>query len=163
AVGDAEIISVGAAGWPEGGGVLYKLLSGSRAGQVIFVYEGVDATVRPGQHVAAGEQIATFRPGGSIEMGFAGADGVPLSHEEYVEGKETQYGKEMAAFLESIGGANGLSASLGQLSPQKWDRLIKRLDEIENPEVRTTPSPYAVPDGEGGGKSSGPATEGAGD
>jgi murein DD-endopeptidase MepM/ murein hydrolase activator NlpD len=163
AVGDAEILAVGAPGWPEGGGVLYKLLGGSRAGQIIFVYEGVDATVHAGQRVAAGDQIATFRPGGSIEMGFANAEGVPLSHDEYVEGRETEQGKEMAAFLESIGGASGLSASLGQLSPQKWDRLIKRLDEIENPEVRTTPSPYAVPDGRGGGKSAGPASEGTGD
>ena len=163
AVGDAEILSVGAPGWPEGGGVLYKLLSGSRAGQVIFVYEGVDATVHAGQRVAAGDQIATFRPGGSIEMGFADADGVPLSHDEYAEGKETQRGKEMAAFLESIGGASGLSAGLGRLSPQKWDRLIERLDEIDNPEVRTTPSPYAVPDSEKSGSSAGPATRGAGD
>ena len=163
AVGDAEILSVGAPGWPEGGGVLYKLLSGARAGQVIFVYEGVDATVRPGRHVAAGDQVATFRPGGSIEMGFADANGVPLSHGEYVEGRETEYGQEMAAFLESIGGASGLSASLGRLSPRKWDRLVKRLGEIDNPEVRSTPSPYAVPDGRGGGSGAGPATRGAGD
>jgi murein DD-endopeptidase MepM/ murein hydrolase activator NlpD len=163
AVGDAEIISVGAPGWPEGGGVLYKLLSGSRAGQIIFVYEGVDATVHAGQHVAAGDQIATFRPGGSIEMGFANADGVPLSHDEYVEGKETQWGKEMAAFLASIGGASGLSANLGQLPPQKWDRLIKRLDEIDNPEVRTTPSPYAEPDGKESGDSAAPSTKGSDD
>jgi len=145
AVGDAEILAVGAPGWPEGGGVLYKLLSGSRAGQVIFVYEGVDATVHTGQHVAGGEQIATFRPGGSIEMGFADAAGVPLSHAEYVEGKETTWGKEMASFLTSIGGASGLSPSLGELSPQKWNRLIKRLGEIENPQVRPGPSRYSEP------------------
>jgi hypothetical protein len=137
AVGDAVILSTGAPGWPEGGGVLYKLLSGSRAGQIIFVYEGVEATVRAGQHVAAGEQIATFVPGGSIEMGFADANGVPLSHGEYVEGKETVWGREMASFLTGIGGASGLSPSLGQLSPEKWDRLMRRLGEIENPEVPT--------------------------
>ncbi|MDX6609737.1 MAG: hypothetical protein QOF85_1662 [Solirubrobacterales bacterium] len=161
AVGDAEILSTGAPGWPEGGGVLYKLLSGQRAGQIIFVYEGVDATVHPGQHVSAGDQIATFRPGGSIEMGFADAAGAPLSHGEYQEGDETQWGKEMAAFLESIGGASGLSPSLGQLSPEKWDRLIKRLGEIDNPEVSATPSPYSVPDGKA--KSGGTGQPGAGD
>ena len=34
-----------------------------------------------------------------------------------------------------IGGASALAPSLGQLSPQKWDRLTRRLDEIENPTV----------------------------
>ncbi len=148
AVGDAEILETGAPGWPEGGGVLYKLLSGERAGQIIFVYEGVEATVQAGQHVSAGDQIATFVPGGSIEMGFADANGVPLSHDEYEEGRETESGKEMAAFLTSIGGANGLS--LGQLSPEKWDRLINRLGEIENPEVPTEPSKFSVPDTKSG-------------
>ncbi len=148
AVGDAEILATGAPGWPEGGGVLYKLLGGSRAGQIIFVYEGVDATVHPGQHVSAGDQIATFRQGGSIEMGFADASGNPLSHGEYVEGKETQWGKEMASFLTSIGGASGLSPTLGELSPDKWNRLIHRLDEIENPEVQEAPSRFSIPDGQ---------------
>jgi murein DD-endopeptidase MepM/ murein hydrolase activator NlpD len=161
AVGDAEILSTGAPGWPEGGGVLYKLLSGQRAGQVIFVYEGVDASVHAGQHIAAGEQIATFRPGGSIEMGFADAAGAPLSHGEYQEGDETQWGREMASFLESLGGASGLSPSLGQLSPEKWDRLVKRLGEIDNPQVSATPSPYALPDSQG--KNAGNGNPGAGD
>jgi murein DD-endopeptidase MepM/ murein hydrolase activator NlpD len=148
AVGDAEILATGALGWPEGGGVLYKLLSGSRAGQIIFVYEGVAATVHVGQHVSAGDQIATFVPGGSIEMGFADASGVPLSHSEYSEGVETQWGREMASFLTSIGGASGLSTSLGQLSPDKWNRLMQRLGEIDNPQVPTTPSQFSEPDGE---------------
>ena len=77
AVGDAEILQTGAPGWPEGGGVLYKLLSGSRAGEIIYVNEGIQATVHAGQHVSAGEQIGTFVPGGSIEMGFADASGTP--------------------------------------------------------------------------------------
>jgi murein DD-endopeptidase MepM/ murein hydrolase activator NlpD len=160
AVGDAEILSTGAPGWPEGGGVLYKLLSGARAGQIIFVYEGVQATVHAGQHVSAGDQIATFVPGGSIEMGFADAAGVPLSHAEYSEGVETQWGREMASFLNSIGGASGLSPSLGRLSPQKWNRLMQRLGEIDNPQVQAGPSQYSVPDSEakrGGGGTGRPA------
>jgi murein DD-endopeptidase MepM/ murein hydrolase activator NlpD len=156
AVGDAEILATGAPGWPEGGGVLYRLTSGQRAGQVIFVYEGIAAAVHAGQHVSAGDQIGTFVPGGSIEMGFADAAGVPLSHAEYNEGDETQWGREMASFLNSIGGASGLSPSLGRLSPEKWNRLMRRLGEIDNPQVSATPSPYSLPDsksgqGQGGG------------
>ncbi|HWW66497.1 MAG TPA: lytic murein transglycosylase [Solirubrobacterales bacterium] len=149
AVGDAEILSTGAPGWPEGGGVLYRLLSGSRAGQVIYVFEGVQATVRAGQHVSAGEQIANFIPGGSIEMGFADASGVPLSHGEYTEGVETVWGRRMADFLTGIGGPSALTPGLGSLSPQKWNRLMKRLGQIRNPSVPTGPSKYSLPAGKG--------------
>ncbi len=149
AVGDAEILATGAPGWPEGGGVLYRLLSGSRAGQVIYVFEGVQATVRPGQHVSAGEQIANFVPGGSIEMGFADASGTPLSHGEYTEGVETVWGRRMAVFLSGIGGPSALTASLSSLSPDKWNRLMKRLGQIQNPTVPTGPSKYSLPAGKG--------------
>jgi soluble lytic murein transglycosylase-like protein/murein DD-endopeptidase MepM/ murein hydrolase activator NlpD len=103
AIGNAVVLRTGAPGWPEGGGVLYQLLDGPLKGEVIFVYEGVDATVQPGQRVKAGEQIATFRPGGSIETGFSDTAGVPLSHTEYYEGKVTQSGLEMLSLLQSLG------------------------------------------------------------
>ncbi len=103
AIGDAKVLQVGAPGWPEGGGVLYQLTDGPLSGQVIFVYEGVDATVKAGQTVKAGEQIATFRPGGSIEIGLADAAGVPLSHQSYYEGKVTESGIEMFSLLQSLG------------------------------------------------------------
>lgn len=101
AIGDARILKTGAPGWPEGGGVLYELLSGPYKGHNIFVYEGVDAAryLKPGMTVRAGQPIATFRKGGSIEIGFADRNGVPLSHGEYFEGKETIWGKRMQQFL----------------------------------------------------------------
>jgi murein DD-endopeptidase MepM/ murein hydrolase activator NlpD len=145
AVGDAKILAVGAPGWPEGGGVLYQLLGGPRAGQIIFVYEGVAASVRAGETVSAGQQIATFVPGGSIEMGFADANGTPLSHAEYSEGKVTESGREMAAFLAELGGPSALAAGFSELSPQKWNRLIGRLGEIPNPTVPTAPSKFSLP------------------
>jgi murein DD-endopeptidase MepM/ murein hydrolase activator NlpD len=103
AIGDALVLKTGAPGWPEEGGVLYELLDGPLKGAVIFVYEGVDPTVQPGQRVSAGDQIATFRPGGSIEMGLADSAGVPLSHAEYFEGKVTQSGLQMLSLLQSLG------------------------------------------------------------
>jgi murein DD-endopeptidase MepM/ murein hydrolase activator NlpD len=103
AIGNAKVLQVGAPGWPEEGGVLYQLLDGPLKGETIFVFEGVDATVQPGQTVKAGEQIATFRPGGSIEIGFADAAGTPLSHGEYFEGKVTQGGLEMMSLLQALG------------------------------------------------------------
>jgi soluble lytic murein transglycosylase-like protein len=103
AIGDATVLATGAPGWPEEGGVLYQLTDGPLAGQVIFVYEGVDAVVEAGQQVKAGQPIATFRPGGSIEMGFADTAGVPLSHGEYYEGKVTTSGLEMFSLLQTLG------------------------------------------------------------
>ncbi len=149
AVGDAQILATGAPGWPEGGGVLYRLLDGPAAGQTIFVNEGVQATVRAGERVSAGQQIATFVPGGSIEMGFADAAGTPLSHAEYHEGDETVWGRKMAAFLAELGSSNALFPEFGELAPDKWDRLIRRLGKIENPTVPDTPSKYSLPDAKG--------------
>jgi murein DD-endopeptidase MepM/ murein hydrolase activator NlpD len=103
AIGKALVLQVGAPGWPEEGGVLYQLLDGPLKGQSIFVYEGVDATVEAGQIVEAGQQIATFRPGGSIETGLADSSGVPLSHGEYFEGKVTQSGLGMFSLLQTLG------------------------------------------------------------
>jgi murein DD-endopeptidase MepM/ murein hydrolase activator NlpD len=149
AVGDARILQTGAPGWPEGGGVLYQLLDGSRAGQVIYVFEGIEATVHAGERVSAGERIGTFVAGGSIEMGFADAQGIPISHGEYNEGKVTEGGQEMASFLTGLGGPSALSPSFSELSPEKWSRLAKRLGEISNPEVPASPSKYSLPDGKG--------------
>jgi murein DD-endopeptidase MepM/ murein hydrolase activator NlpD len=147
AVGDAQILATGAPGWPEGGGVLYRLLDGAEAGRVIFVYEGVAATVHAGQRVSAGQQIASFVNGGSIEMGFADESGVPLSHSEYNEGDETVWGKRMGDFLSGLGGGDAVFPGFGELAPDKWNRLIKRLGKIENPTVPSTPSKYSLPAG----------------
>ncbi len=103
AIGEALILQTGAPGWPEEGGVLYELLNGPMKGSVIYLYEGVDATVQPGQRVSAGQEIATFRPGGSIETGLADSAGVPLSHTEYYEGRVTQSGLEMLSLLQALG------------------------------------------------------------
>jgi Transglycosylase SLT domain len=102
-IGEALVLKTGAPGWPEEGGVLYELLSGPLKGSVVFVYEGVDPTVQAGQQVAAGQEIATFRPGGSIETGFADSTGAPLSHGEYFEGKVTGSGLEMLSLLQGLG------------------------------------------------------------
>ena len=47
------------------------------------------------------------------------------------------------------------------LKPEQWQRLTNRLDEIKNPRVSPTPSPYALPDSHG--KSGGHGKAGAGD
>jgi murein DD-endopeptidase MepM/ murein hydrolase activator NlpD len=94
------ITKIGAPGWPEGGGVLLHTVSG----KFIYFYEGLDAAVGAGTRVAAGQLIARGREGGSIEVGYADSNGVPLAHGEYSEdGIVTRWGKKFAQWLDLIG------------------------------------------------------------
>jgi Phage tail lysozyme len=68
------------------GAVVYELLDGAYAGKFIYLAEDVIPTVRAGQIVAAGQQIATFPPNGCDEMGWedpaagaAGSSVLPLA------------------------------------------------------------------------------------
>lgn len=103
--GNARVVKIGAPGWPSGGkGVLLKLLDGPLAGQFVFIYEAINPTVRVGQVVRAGQLIGRGVLGETgIEIGFSDANGVPLSHSEYTEGKVTVWGKKMYAWLKSLG------------------------------------------------------------
>jgi murein DD-endopeptidase MepM/ murein hydrolase activator NlpD len=96
---NAVVVSTGAVGWPEGGGVLLHTASGA----YVYIYEGVTAAVKAGERVAAGQLIANGKPGGSIEVGFADSNGVPLSHAEYSEGLVTKWGKKAAQWLDLLG------------------------------------------------------------
>lgn len=106
AMGEAKILMTSPPpNWPEGGGVVYELIAGSRKGQCIYVFEGVntDPNLHVGQIVQAGQQIATFRPGGSIETGFCNSSGQQNAINEFNGSNETKWGKQMAAFLRSVG------------------------------------------------------------
>lgn len=70
AVSRGKVIATGAPGWPEGGGVTYKILQGPQRGKEIYAFEGLNATVKPGQIVKKGQTIAVGRQGGSIETGY---------------------------------------------------------------------------------------------
>ena len=132
--------------------MLYRLLDGPRAGQIIYVYEGLRPTVRAGQTVVAGEPIASFYPGSSIEIGFADAAGRPLAAPVYTEGKVTKWGTEMRNFLGSTGGAPAnVSRRFNQLlQPDQWKHLIGRIGKIQQPSVSTEPSRYSVKTGKSG-------------
>ncbi len=93
------VLRTGAPGWPEGGGVLLK----TNSGKVIYFYEGLTPTVHSGQKVKAGQVIAHGISGGSIEVGFADENGVPLSHAGYYEGKVTKAGEAALEWLKRFG------------------------------------------------------------
>ena len=96
----ATVTQVGAPGWPEGGGVVLRLAKGG----YLYIYEGLRSLVKVGERVSAGQQIASAIPGGSIEVGFSDASGVPLAHSEYTaDGIVTRFGKAAARWLNLIG------------------------------------------------------------
>ncbi|HWW67810.1 MAG TPA: hypothetical protein VNY83_07470 [Solirubrobacterales bacterium] len=135
AIGKAEILATKPPpGWPEGGGVLYKLLEGPKAGTSIYVYEGVDVLpgVRPRMTVEAGTPIASFRKGGSIEIGFADSHGETIAHDrgESAPGNSNlRAGREFQRFLGQLqhaGPHGGFQDSLSPGERQKAEAQAKK-------------------------------------
>lgn len=93
----------GEAHWEGGNGLLLELdKQGHLPSKYIFLYEGINPTVKPGQHVKSGQVIATGGITGSIETGFANSEGVPLAADIYHEGDETPQGQVMTNLLHYV-------------------------------------------------------------
>ena len=106
AIGDALILGSSAhAHWPGGRFIYYALLSGSHAGDIVYVAEHLRNLTPAGKFVRAGQQIATALPGYPYtEWGWATSYGGPLAFPCYShDGKKTAAGKEMARFMVSLG------------------------------------------------------------
>jgi hypothetical protein len=105
AIGDALILgSDSHAGWPGRHIIYYRLLDGSHAGDVVYVAEHLKRMVPAGTTVQAGQRIATAFPGYPwTEWGWADSNGSPRAYPCYHEGRQTNSGKEMARFMESLG------------------------------------------------------------
>ena len=78
ALGDAVINYAGSdPGWMDGNSVNYTLTDGAYAGRYVYVAESITPTVRTGQRVLAGQEIATFAEPNThgIESGWAAGPG----------------------------------------------------------------------------------------
>jgi hypothetical protein len=74
ALGDAVITSATGTnyGWPGGGWITYRLISGPGAGLMVYVAEDIVPAVQQGQHVSATTVLGTMYDGGDgIETGWA--------------------------------------------------------------------------------------------
>lgn len=107
--------------------VVYRLTSGPRKGQRIYVglETGGKATVHAGQSLRAGQQIAHGYGSGGIEMGFADASGLPI--QRYAPGQSHSTplagGEAFSKFLASIGkGGSNL-----QLATAQFGEAAKRV------------------------------------
>ena len=105
AIGDAKIIGSSThSGWPGGSFLWYRLLDGNHAGEIVYVAEHLTKLAPAGATVPAGQRIATALPGYPwTEWGWATPAGDPRAFPCYREGMETNSGREMARFLDSLG------------------------------------------------------------
>jgi hypothetical protein len=131
AIGKAKYLGVGQGpGWASGGGggsgygVNYELLKGPKKGKDVFLYEGIAPAgpkLTPGDIIRKGQTIASFTPGGSIEMGWSDPSGAPIAQPNYSEGDVTGAGRRFQRFASKLGAASapgdaGISGS-GSGSP----------------------------------------------
>jgi hypothetical protein len=105
AIGNAVILGADwHASWPGGRFIYYQLLDGSHAGDVVYVAENLRHLIPVGTKVHAGQQIAVALPGYPYtEWGWADQYGSPRAYPCYKDGAQTNSGKQMARFLQSLG------------------------------------------------------------
>jgi TP901 family phage tail tape measure protein len=107
----------------------YELTSGSHKGQRIYVAEQINPNVKIGQHVRAGQRIATYAASGTgIEMGFGAGGGKTLAQGTtgYTEGQVTAAGKQFAKFVSSI----GKTGSNISIAGQQFAEAVKRAEHL---------------------------------
>ena len=117
ALGSGTVFSTTGTGWPGGGFVGITLDSGRFSGLSYFLAESVKATVRVGQHVQAGQEIAVMFNGPSgIETGWAAGRGdqplAALLHQQNPHGDPgawtTAAGLSFDRVLVSVGTPSGI-------------------------------------------------------
>lgn len=106
AIGNAKIIGI-TPNWYEGQPFLwYQLLDGDHKGEYIFVAEGINIVVQPGDFVKKGQKIAQYVANAhtGMETGFATATGQVIDpYNGRADGTSTDGGKRFARFLKSLG------------------------------------------------------------
>jgi hypothetical protein len=117
--------------WPGGGIVVMRLLDGPFAGKYVYVAEHITVTVRAGQTVSAGQQIATLYAGypwsewgwaaGPGPEALARADGHWCRTCPDVGDWSTIEGRNMNALLVRLGAPSGLFQPIpNQSMPSGW-------------------------------------------
>jgi 3D (Asp-Asp-Asp) domain-containing protein len=125
ALGDATVTysQPSNAGWGpfscsggHGGAIVYQLDDGPDRGRYVYLAEGIIPAVADGQHVRAGDQVATFT--GCIEIGWASGNGdqpmaqVTVPEQACTSGddgcRSTWCGNDMSQLVEQLGGPAGI-------------------------------------------------------
>jgi hypothetical protein len=85
--------------------IWFQLLNGPQSGRYWYVAEQITPTVKPGQLVAAGQQVGTYSNSGTgLELGWATASGATLARATAPVGPgATPAGQNFRDFLTSLG------------------------------------------------------------
>lgn len=136
AIGDSVVTNI-MSGWYKGQPLVdYKLLNGPKAGQYVYVAEGINGYPSVGTHLTAGQTVANFAHGtvnDSIETGWgaAGGNGTLAGGGS----GETSAGRSFYGFLKQLAGGGGWHGSGTTAGPT---------EETENA-VSTPPIPKNIP------------------
>lgn len=124
-------------GWPGIGGVVYKLLSGPRAGRNVYAMEHVRATVNVGQTVSAGQQVAELMAGGTgVEEGWANASatGPLVPYNGAPDGTPMAGGIDYANFISGL--AHGIITGGGTLGGLGGTAAgVKKMNALKVPQI----------------------------
>jgi hypothetical protein len=119
---------------PPGAWVMYRLLDGPFAGKYVYIVENLTITVRTGQTVAAGQQIAVLHDASpNLEIGWAAGRGIyTLAAEQRHQctcsdpgGWSSIEGRNFNSLLTWLGAPSGYITSIpaGQRMPAGWPAL----------------------------------------
>ncbi len=123
--------------WPGGGAVVYRLTDGPFAGKYVYYAENVTATVRVGQRVRAGQQVAIEHLGSpNIEIGWGsgrGPETLAIADGHQASGDPGGWsaieGRNFDSLLVRLGAPGGfLQATPSQSMPRGWPAFPSRLN-----------------------------------
>jgi hypothetical protein len=136
--------------WPGGGAIVYRLTDGPFAGKYVYYAERVTVTVRAGQQVKAGQQIAIEHLGSpNIEIGWASGRGpetlaIAYGHQAGGDpgGWSSIEGRNFNSLLVLLGAPSGFlqPGVPSQSMPRGWPVLPARVHSFLIP---SSPVPMA--------------------
>ena len=126
--------------WPGGGAVVYRLANGPFAGKYVYYAERVTVTVRTGQQVKAGQQIAIEHLGSpNIEIGWAsgrGPETLAIADRHQAGGDPGGWssieGRNFNSLLVHLGAPSGFlqPGVPSQSMPRGWPALPARVHSV---------------------------------
>ena len=126
--------------WPGGGAVVYRLLNGPFAGKYVYYAERVTVTVRAGQTVKAGQQIAIEHLGSpNIEIGWGsgrGPETLSIAYGHQASGDPGGWsaieGRNLNSLLVRLGAPSGFlqPGVPSQSMPRGWPALPGRVNSF---------------------------------
>lgn len=113
AIGNGVVLNTYGSGWPGGTFIAYQLSDGPARGEVVYVAEDLEPSVRVGQQVSSGTVLGQMYGGpNGIEMGWADPASLPdtmaRAYGQYDGSDPTAFGLNFSQLLVSIGAPGGL-------------------------------------------------------